>query len=139
MKWTINKAASEFRCSRETLTRGLRANGHEVAKGNAFTTLQIHSALAGDLKFERVRRERAQADKLEMQNKIRDGQLVELPVAERELYFNLWLPIKQQLDLMPEQLAALCNPESPETARLVIFTHVEQIKSQMRNPKSNKP
>jgi len=49
------------------------------------------------------------------------------------------LPIKQQLDLMPEQLAALCNPESPETARLVIFTHVEQIKSQMRNPKSNKP
>ncbi len=64
MKWTISRAAPEFGTTRETLKRSLSALD---LKGPEYTTREIVRALCGDLKFERTRRERAEADKAEIE------------------------------------------------------------------------
>jgi phage terminase Nu1 subunit (DNA packaging protein) len=136
VNWTLTNGAAEFSVSPDTLARGLKANGLSVGKGQTFSTKQIAAAIYGDLKVERVRLARARSEKLEMENKIRSGELVNLPVAERELWFNLYLPFKQALEVLPDQLAPLVNPENPKMARSALAAHVEKIKSQIREPKT---
>jgi hypothetical protein len=117
MMWTISKAAVEFETTKETIGKGLRANDIDVQPRQTYTTKQIFCALAGDLKYERTRRERAEADKAEIETKMLTGSVIPRddvavfilktfgPVRER----LMGLPgrIAAQLGLSPEQRKAL--------------------------------
>lgn len=124
MKWSINKAATEFGVSRETVTRGLRANNTTVKAGEEFTTKQIFAALAGDFKYERTRRERAEADKTERENRVANGELLDRAAIEKKVWTDMLAPIRQEMLNLPGQVATLCNPADPETARKVLDAHI---------------
>ncbi len=82
MRWTLTNAATEFGCARETLRRGFRQEGIDAdAEDGRFTTAQVCKALFGDLDGEKVRLTRAQADKVEMENRERARELVEVSAA----------------------------------------------------------
>ena len=70
IRWSLTNAATEFGCVRETLKRGFKQNGIDAdAEDGKFTTAQVCQALFGDLTGEKVRLTRAQADRVEMENK----------------------------------------------------------------------
>lgn len=82
VRWSLTNAATEFATSRETLKRGMKQNGIDAdAEDGRFTTSQICIALFGDLEGEKVRLTRAQADKVEMENRERSGELIEVTAA----------------------------------------------------------
>jgi hypothetical protein len=68
IRWTVEKAASEFQIDRRTLTK--RINGADIRPGKdgRFSTEQICSAVFGDYRREQLREMRARADKLEIEN-----------------------------------------------------------------------
>jgi hypothetical protein len=120
--WTIHRAAVEFGASRETITRGLRTNGVEVEAGKEFTTRQIFTALAGDLKFERCRRERAQALKIELENKVTEGRLLDVAAIEKRLWTDFLQPLRGELLNLPSQISPLCHDPSSTQAALTTWT-----------------
>jgi hypothetical protein len=132
MKWTIHKAAVEFGASRETLARGLKANDLDVKAGQEFTTKQIFKALAGDFKFERTRRERAEADAKERENRVATGELFDLAAIEKRLWTDFLAPLKHECEIMPDQYCALCNPADPATAKKVLVQWVETLKVKLK-------
>lgn len=82
MRWSLSRASAEFGCARETLKRGFRQEGIDAdAEDGKFTTAQICKALFGDLDGEKVRLTRAQADKVEMENRERSKELIEVNAA----------------------------------------------------------
>ena len=82
VRWTMTNAATEFGCARETLKRGLKQNGIDAdIDDGKFTTAQICTALFGDLNGEKVRLTRAQADKVETENRVAAGELIEVTAA----------------------------------------------------------
>lgn len=81
IKLSIQRAAVEFGVSRETVRRGLRSI--EIEPKATYTVREVHRALAGDLKFERGRLVRAQADAAELENRIREGATCELHDVEQ--------------------------------------------------------
>jgi hypothetical protein len=127
MKWSISKAAVEFGSSRETISRGLRGNGVTVSIGKEFTTKQIFAALAGDLKFERTRRERAEAEKIERENRIAESELLDVAAVDKIMWTDCLQPLRVELMNLPAQLAPLCNPENPATAQTALDNHIAGI------------
>ena len=101
MEWTIHKAATELGVSRETLTRGLKSIEVDVKRAAAFSTKEIFRALAGDLKFERTRRERGEADKIARANKVAEGQLVEWSAVEKYINERFVSPFVAACDEAP--------------------------------------
>ncbi len=136
-KWTQFTGSREFGVAEETLARALRKAGLKTGKGKTYATLEIHTVLAGDVRGERTRLLRAKADEQELKNKVRDGELITRDVAERELWFNLYLPLLQSLQAMPDEISPRCV--SPDAARVAMIQHIEKIKSQIREPKSKTP
>ena len=131
-KLSLTSAAVAFGVAKETLRRALARAEIKTGDGATFTIRQCHNALAGDVRGERTRLLRAKADEQELKNKIRDGQLVKIATAERILWFNLYLPFKQALQAMPDEVSPLCV--SPDAARAAIVAHVEKMKTQIHKP-----
>lgn len=94
---------------------------------------EIIKALVGGKDEALIRKATAEAIAIERENKVADGLLVELPVAEKAIWQALLMPLKQELELMPEKLAALVSPENPEGAQQILQDWVEQIKKQIGN------
>jgi hypothetical protein len=130
-KLSLTSAAVAFGVAKETLRRALARAEVKTGDGATFTIRQCHNALAGDVRGERARLLRAQADKQETGNRIRDGALVELPTAERILWAQLIGPLKQEMDAMPQKLAPLINPENPTSAQKMLFDWVDDTKRKM--------
>lgn len=104
MKWSIPKAAEEFNTTRETLRRGLLANGIEVKPNGTFTTRDICSALFGDGKQARARKDLADAIAKERENREADRDLI--PFTEHESWCNAVLqPIRQWMLALPSLMA----------------------------------
>jgi len=68
LRWTIEKAATEFGCDRKRLTRQLRQSDDEPSHDGRFSTKQIVAAIFNDTNSERTRLYREQADKLSLEN-----------------------------------------------------------------------
>lgn len=130
-KLSLTSAAVAFGVAKETLRRALARAEIKTGDGATFTIRQCHNALAGDVRGERARLLRAQADKQEMANRVRDGALVEPPTAERIFWAELLGPLKQELDAMPQKLAPLVNPENPKSAQDLLFAWVEDTKRKL--------
>lgn len=116
MKWTISKAVIEWNIDPKTLKKGMVSRGLKIEKGKSYTTLQICSAIYGDLEYERTLEARERRRSLEKDNAERDGELVELVEVQR-IYGEALLPVRQRLIAMPSECATRTNPTDPQFAR----------------------
>lgn len=82
-----------------------------------------------DLTRERARLARAQARKVELQNKLAEKILVEPAEVERILWQNWLMPLKQALDALPAEVAPRVNPQDPALAERVLVESWERIKA----------
>src|SRR5579872_3619470 len=117
MMWTVDGAAVEFGSTDETVSKGLRANNIEVLPRKKYTTKQIFCALSGDLKFERTRRERIEADKAEAELAILQGSLLDTESVTKFIQ-RTFSPFRERLMGMPGRLAAQLNL-TPEQRKAV--------------------
>ena len=67
LRWTVERAASEFQIDRKTLTKRIRAGDILPGADGKFSTEQICAAVFGDYRREQLREMRARADKLEIE------------------------------------------------------------------------
>ena len=124
IKWTINTAAAEFCVSKDTIRRGLNREGIEPAE--TYTTKEILRAMGGDFRFESTRRQRAEADRLERENRLADGEIVTVDEAA-EVYGNKLAAIVQNLDSLPALVPGISLNQ-----RQVLVEKIEAIKEQAR-------
>jgi hypothetical protein len=116
MRWSLRQAATEWGTNIDTLTRGLRVLGVEVRPKRTYTTRQIFTAIAGDLQHERTREARARADLLELEKRIKQGELFEEEQAIA-MVRAAFQPFRQSIIALPAAYAARCNPGDPQLAR----------------------
>src|SRR4051812_32080008 len=111
IKWTVLAASIEFGASRDTINRGLHANG--VAAKKTYTTKEIFNALnGGDLESEKIRETRERANALERENRIADAELI--PLADNLAWQEkTLLPIRQRILALEGTMAQRCNPIDP--------------------------
>ena len=99
---SLQKAAEEFGVSRETIRRGLRSI--EIEAKPTYSIREIHRSIAGDLRFERTRRERAEADKGERANKVAEGQTLEWSAVEKYINERFVSPFVAACDEAPNEI-----------------------------------
>ena len=77
VQWTIEDAAAEFGCDKQTLSKYFRQLGIEPKfKNGRFATDQITAALFGDYDSQKTRKITHEANILEMEEKQSRGELV---------------------------------------------------------------
>ena len=76
LRWRIDRASIEFKLAPNTLRKFLNQGGAEPDQGGCFTTTQICEALYGDLKAERLRKERQLTKKYQLENEIMEATVV---------------------------------------------------------------
>jgi hypothetical protein len=77
IQWTIENAAAEFGCDKQTLSKYFRQGGIEPKfKSGKFSTDQITVAMFGDFDAQKVRKITHEANLLEMEEKQSRGELV---------------------------------------------------------------
>lgn len=134
-KLSISQAANELGVSRETVRRGLNRNGIKTGEpGQTYALREIFNAVSGDFRFERTRREKAAADKLELENTRERGELVNIPEMERLLWQTIYLPLRNELETLPERLAEIIAPGDAERVKKILRDAVEQMKANCREP-----
>jgi len=120
---TLTEAAREFRTTRETVKRRLRAAEVNL-EPERWSIFAIHSAMVGDMSAERIRKTRAEADLLELDRRAREKELVSMDEA-REVVRAFLTPARELLLSAPSALAARVNPSDPELARLELQDWVD--------------
>jgi hypothetical protein len=118
MKLSITKAAVEFGVSKETIRRGLREQDIPESK-DGYPLRVLFRAAGGDFKFERTRRERAEAESRELSNGERKRELIALEEARRAIA-EVLAPVRQRIVTVPTEMANRCNPTDPEFARAAL-------------------
>ena len=129
IKFTLNAWAKAIAVQERTLAIRLTKAGFK--NNGLISAKEIIDAMCGEKDASIIRLNDAKAKQLEQKEKIRDEVLVELPVAERELWGNLLGPLKQEMDAMPDKLAPLVNPESPASAKKLLFEWTENTKKKL--------
>jgi hypothetical protein len=76
LKWTIERAAGEFKTSSGTLRKNLRMAGIEPDVTGCYSTPQIVAALYSDLHMERVQKERELVRRYRLENEYNEGRLL---------------------------------------------------------------
>jgi phage terminase Nu1 subunit (DNA packaging protein) len=70
LRWTIERAASEFQVDRKTITKRIRGGDILAGPDGKFSTEQICAAVFGDYRREQLRELREKADKLTLENEV---------------------------------------------------------------------
>jgi hypothetical protein len=70
LRWNLRKAAVEFRSTPDTLKKSLNQTSATPDKDGLYTTAQLVEALFGQLHVEKVRYQRALAEKVELENSV---------------------------------------------------------------------
>lgn len=135
-KLSITQAAKQFGFSKETVTRAMHRAGIKTPRGATFPIKTIHNALAGDVRSERARLLREQADKTALENQKTRGELVSIPTMERQLWERIYLPMKSNLETMPERLALLIAPDDAGRVQKLLRDWVEELKASCREPQT---
>ena len=121
MRWSLRQASIEFGASRETIIRGLRANGVRTDVQTDYSTREIFDALAGDLKLTRAKLARAELSKIERENALAEGQLHSLENVQRILWDDCLSPLRTSLLNMPQAIAPQCVDPAAAKAALDSF------------------
>jgi hypothetical protein len=77
LKWNLRKAAVEFGTTADTLKKSLNRVSQEPDADGLYTTGQLVQALFGQLHTEKVRYQRALAEKVEMENSVAKANLLD--------------------------------------------------------------
>ena len=83
------------------------------------------TAVAG-FKSARARREKALAERAELENAERSGQLVRMSEIEEVITQKIIVPLGSLLNSLPAALDTRCNPEHPDVARAALLDWVER-------------
>jgi hypothetical protein len=73
LKWTLERASREFNVAPVTLRKFLRQGSAEPDETGCFSTGQICSCLYGDLKAEKLRKERELTKRYRLENEITEA------------------------------------------------------------------
>ena len=76
LHWTIERASREFQVAPVSLRKYLRQGGAEPDEGGCYSTTQICESLFGDLKAERLRKERELTRKYSLENEVVEASLL---------------------------------------------------------------
>ena len=77
LKWTIERASDEFKLAPNTLRKFLRQGGVEADRAGCFSTQQICGCIYGDLRAERLRKERELTRKYRLENSIVEASVLD--------------------------------------------------------------
>ena len=77
LRWSIDRASREFKLSANTLRKMLNQSGVEPDAGGCFSTQQICECLFGDLRAERLRKERELVRKYRIENEASESSLLD--------------------------------------------------------------
>jgi hypothetical protein len=78
IRWTVERASSEFQIDRKTLSKRIRAGDIYPRDDGKFSTEQICAAVFGDYRREQLRELRERADKLALGNQVTLGERIPL-------------------------------------------------------------
>ena len=125
---TVDRWAKAIGIQHRTLQIKLTKAGIMVEPHGLLSARQVFTAMQGDGAAERTRLVTAKADAQEMENRRRDGELVEIAVANRMMWGDILMPLRTELDMVGENLAALVNPDNVELATKFLIKWAEQVK-----------
>jgi hypothetical protein len=77
LRWSLNRASNEFRLAPQTLRKFLHQSGIEPDATGCYSTLQICACVYGDLRSEKLRKERELTRKYQLENEITMGNLLD--------------------------------------------------------------
>lgn len=124
LRWTLARAAAEFGVTRETIRRGLARDGAKPATD--YSTREIFRAIGGDFRFESTRRQRAEADRIERENRLADGEIITVEEA-LAIYTGKVAALVQNLDALPSLVPGITLEQ-----RQILVTHIEAAKKLAR-------
>jgi hypothetical protein len=73
LRWSIERGSAEFKLGANTLRKYLNQGGAEPDQTGCYTTQQICECLYGDLKAERLRKERQLTKRYQLENEIMEA------------------------------------------------------------------
>ena len=77
LKWSLDRASREFKLAPNTLRKYLHQSDADPDEDGCYSTMQITNAIFGDLRAERLRKERQLTRKYELENAITEGHLLD--------------------------------------------------------------
>jgi hypothetical protein len=77
LKWSVERASREFKLAQNTLRKYLHQSDAEPDADGCYSTEQLCKAIFGDLRAERLRKERELTKKYAMQNAITEGSVLD--------------------------------------------------------------
>jgi hypothetical protein len=120
-----------------TIKRKLAKREIKFQPGMQLTAMQIFHALTTESEKDQAitlkTLEETRAKK--RQNAIAEGQLHDKATIEKLIFQGILVPLKQELEYLPDKVANLVNPEDPVSAHRVLTKAIEEIKQQIRNAK----
>lgn len=123
LRWSIELASREFDLDHKTLRKRLVAADVVVGPDGCYSTPQITAAVYGDLYGEKLRIARAQANKLEVANKVREDQLYEAEPIYRA-FEAIFTAVRQKI-----LASKMTNAEKDELLRDLQTTGEIRIKA----------
>jgi len=77
LKWSLDRASREFKLAPNTLRKYLHQGDAEPDADGCFSTLQICACVYGDMRAEKLRKERELTRKYQLENQITEGNLLD--------------------------------------------------------------
>jgi hypothetical protein len=77
LRWSIERASREFKLAQNTLRKYLHQGGAEPDADGCYSTQQLCACAYGDLRAERLRKERELTRKYQLENAITEGNLLD--------------------------------------------------------------
>ena len=91
-----------------------------------------------NLDQERARKLSLESEALEDEKKIRNKSMVNLGEVDRLIWENILLPLKVQLEAMPDSLGPMANPTDPAAGKKTLREWWEKTKSFLRSADNKK-
>jgi hypothetical protein len=89
LRWSVERASGEFKLAANTLRKILNQSGAEPDQTGCFSTMQLVNAIFGDLRSERLRKERELVKKYSIENRIAEASLLDRRELMRTFTFTL--------------------------------------------------
>lgn len=136
IKHSLTAWAKALGMSRDTIHKRLNKSGIQFESDVPITAMDIWTALSVDSEKDAAmtRKLNAEAEARERENEKESGNLVSVPEMERLLWSRIYLPLKVELEQMPERLGTLLNLDPSGISKLRDW--VEEVKSRCREPKN---
>jgi hypothetical protein len=77
LKWSLDRASREFRLAQNTLRKYLHQSDAEPDEGGCYTTMQIVDAVFGDLRAQKLKKEKELTKKYQLENAITEGTVLD--------------------------------------------------------------